>query len=781
MAWPLDIIVAMCGPRRYPQAQRNGQMMAQQKNLIGAAAAFAAVFALGAQAPAPAPTPAPAPDTPNLAGVRMMAPIPDSGSTGVSYSGRHHYGPHVLTDADHALFTQAFAAADHGDWGNARTLAAKGADKTARDLITWLYLLDENSGASFGEIDSFLRDHLSWPRRDTLYSRAEKAMADGMDANLVMTWFGSREPVSGFGNIKLGAALIKSGKRKEGIDRIRKGWIENSFAPNDEIAILTKYGEHFSAETQHERLQKLLWNDDRGGAERQMARVETRDQHIAEARIKLARGLGSPHAVVAKLSENIRDNPGILFDEARAYRRQGDEEHAGRTLMLASESKESREYPLAFWPERHIDARDALKDGEYKLAYNLVSNSQLSSGSEFADAEFLSGWIALRFMKNEKLARGHFEKLAAGVATPISRARAQYWLGRTEEALGNTAEAADHYHRAAQDAATFYGQLALARIEEHPVLHINESTPDTGAIRAAFAADDRSRAMRVLAEMGEDDLLRSFATRIMLETPDGPHIKLLADLMLELGNRALAVRAAKQASYNDAYLMMHLFPVIDVPKVEGLSNPPELALVHALARQESEFDPGAVSSAGALGLMQMMPGSARATASAHGLRYSLSDLTADPKYNMQLGQAHIADFLAEWGGSYVLAIASYNAGDNNVRKWIATNGDPRTASVDPVDWIELIPFGETRNYVMRVLENTGVYRNRIAGSDQKLRIIDDLYSPREVDVKVLHYTPRSEREAPRPSKHHASPKAKPKHKAHAAEHKPAKKHGKKKH
>ena len=748
--------------------------MALQKSLTGAAAAIAAVFALTVHAQAPAPIPTPAPATPNLSGVRMMAPIPDSGSSGVSYSGRHHYGPHVLSDADHAQFMQAFAAADHGDWGNARALAAQGKDKTARDLITWLYLVDETTGASFGEIDSFLRDHLSWPRRDTLYARAEKAMADGMDANSVLTWFGNREPASGFGDVKLGAALIKSGKRKEGIDRIRKGWIENSFAPNDEISILTKYGEHLNSESQSQRLQKLLWSDDRGGAERQMARVEPRDQHIAEARLKLARGLGSPHAVVAKLTESMRDDPGILFDEARAFRRQGDDDRAAETLFLASESKEARDYALAFWPERHIDARNALRDGKYKLAYNLVSNSELSSGSEFADAEFLSGWIALRFLKNEKLARGHFEKLAAGVATPISRARAQYWLGRTEEALGNTAEAADHYHRAAKDSATFYGQLALARIEDHPVLHVSESSPDTSAIRAVFNADDRTQAMRVLAEMGEDDLLRSFATRIMLETPDGPHIKLLADLMLDLGNRALAVRAAKQASYNDAYLMTHLFPVIDVPRVEGLSPSPELALVHALARQESEFDPGAVSSAGALGLMQMMPGSARATAATHGMRYSLSDLTADPKYNMQLGQAHIADFLAEWGGSYVLAIASYNAGDNNVRKWIVSYGDPRTANVDPVDWIEFIPFGETRNYVMRVLENTGVYRNRLAGSDQKLKIIDDLYSPREVDVKVLHYTPRAEGETPRRSPHHASPKAKPKHA-------PAKKHHKKKH
>lgn len=757
-------------------------MVARHSLIRAAAMSIATAFSFGALAQAPAQSPSPAPAaTPNLSGVRMMAPIPDSGSD-FSYTGRHHFGPRVLGDADHAAFMQAFASAERGDWGNARAYAAQGKDKTARDLITWQYLLDETSGASFDEIDSFLRAHPTWPRRDALFARAEKAMYDGMDGNSVVTWFGSREPVSGFGHVRLGEAMIKTGKRKEGIDRIRKGWIESAFAPNDEITVLTKHGEHFSSEVHKERLHKLLWSDDRGGAERQMARVQPREQHIAEARIKLARGTGSPSAVMAKLPESTRDDPGVLFDAARAYRRQGDSDKAGRTLMRASYSEESRKYALAFWPERHIDARDAIKSGEHTLAYNLVSNSQLKSGPEFVDAEFLSGWIALRFMKNEKRAREHFEKMAAVVGTPISKARAQYWIGRTEEAQGNTAGAAEHYRRAAEYPTAFYGQLALARIEDRPALHLKESTPDTGALRAAFNADDRTQAMRVLAEMGQDDLLRLFATRVMTDAPDGPHIKLLADLLLEVGSRALAVRAAKQASYGEAYLMTHLYPVADIPRVDGLSQHPEPALVLAVARQESEFDPQAVSSAGALGLMQLMPGSARAIASVHGMRYSLSDITTDTKYNMQLGQAHLADFIAEWGGSYVLAAASYNAGDGNVRKWIGTYGDPRSLNVDPVDWIELIPFGETRNYVQRVLENTSVYRNRLAGSDQKLGILADLYRPREVDVKVLHYTARTEHiTTPKPS-HHAKPKAKPKHKAKTGskKHKPAKKPAKKK-
>ncbi len=691
-------------------------------------------------------------------GVVMMAPIPDSHSETIS--GEHHFGPHVLSDADHAAFVPAFAATDHGDWDAARRLATQGKDNIARDIITWRYLLDETGGASFDEIDRFVREHPDWPRHDALLARAEKAMPESASADSVLTWFGSREPVSGFGDIRLGEALMKTGKRKDGTDRIRKGWSEHSYAPAEEIAILTKHGDLFSPEVHKQRLEYLLWNDDLASAERQMARVDARDERLAEARIKLSRGLGSAHATVEKLPESMRDDPGVLFDEARALRRQGDDNKAEALLIAASGSKAARDYADDWWSERHLEARQAIKDGRYRVAYNLVSENHLDSGSDYADAEFLSGWLALRFLKNEKLARGHFEALAAGVGTPISRARAQYWLGRTEEALDHKAKAWQHYHQAAQNPATFYGQLALARIDENPVLRLAGADPDTAALRARFDADDRTHAMRVLAEMGEDDWLRTFAAHLMLEAPDGPHMKLLAELMLKLGNPALSVRAAKQASYNGALMLSYSHPVIEIPRVPGLSPPPEPALVLGVTRQESEFDTDVVSRAGALGLMQIMPGGARETASAHGLRYNPPGLTSDPQYNMQIGQAQLADFLVKWGGSYILATAAYNAGDSNVRKWIAAFGDPRDAHTDPIDWIELIPFGETRNYVQRVLENTAVYRNRLAGNGQKLTILADLYRPRTPDSSPLRYEPPSsateEIPVPKPSPRRAA-------------------------
>lgn len=668
-----------------------------------------------------------------------------------------HFGPKVLSESDHTIFMRAFAAADQGDWAAARGQAAQGKDQTARDLVEWLYLLDDKSNASFEEIDRFLRAHPDWPRREAMLAGAERTMPESMGADAALTWYGGREPVSGEGEIRLGEALLQTGKYEQGIVRIRKGWSEHAFAPSDEAAILAKHGGHFAASIHNARLEWLLWNGDLGGAERQLARVSASERRLGETRIKLQRATPSPSALVAKLPKVQRADTGVLFDQARALRRLGENEKAARMLLRASRSKAARAHPQLWWGERHLLARELFKERKYKLAYELVAKAQLETGASSADAEFLAGWISLRFLKNAKAAFAHFQALAGQVGTPISRARGQYWLGRTEEARGAKAKAWQHYRLAAEYRATFYGQLALARIAEQPLLHIADAQPDSSALRANFEAQEQTRAMRVLASMGEFDPLRSFAAQVTERAHDAAQLKLVADFMLEIGAPALAIKAAKQASYNDTWMLAHTYPLIDISQISA-SDKIEPALVLAIIRQESEFDAFAKSTAGALGLMQLIPASAEATARAHGLDYTAGALIADPQYNMRVGQAHLADLLSEFNGSYVLAIASYNAGHNNVRKWIGIYGDPREKNVDPVDWLELIPFGETRNYVQRVLESIGIYRNRLTGGDQKLTILADLYRPRTPDAQQLNYQPPASSGAeiplPKPSPRH---------------------------
>jgi soluble lytic murein transglycosylase len=367
----------------------------------------------------------------------------------------------------------------------------------------------------------------------------------------------------------------------------------------------------------------------------------------------------------------------------------------------------------------------------------------MQAGSGFADAEFLAGWIALRFLHQPANALPHFEALAKAVSLPISKARAYYWLGRTEEELDRRVRAIADYREAALHRETFYGQLALARIDDNPILVLQPvSASNVRAEQAAFEADQRVAAIRLLADLNDREKMRLFAIRVANDTPQPGRLQMLAELMVSLGDPAMGVRVAKLASYNGVVLASNLAPTMTIPRFPGAGDAPEPALVLGLTRQESEFDPKAVSSAGARGLMQLMPATAKRAAQQNKMTYKLTDLTANPQYNMQLGMATISEYLEKWGGSYILGIASYNAGAGNVTRWVEANGDPRDPTVDPIDWIERIPFSETRNYVQRVLENLGVYHNRLGGNG-KLTILADLHRPNLPRVIALKDQPGS--------------------------------------
>jgi soluble lytic murein transglycosylase len=273
------------------------------------------------------------------------------------------------------------------------------------------------------------------------------------------------------------------------------------------------------------------------------------------------------------------------------------------------------------------------------------------------------------------------------------------------------------------------------------VLHLPDASVPPAIARAQIEDTETTRAIRVLADLGEEHLLRLFANAYVGPEPDAKSACRLAQLMVDLGYPEVAVRAAKQAGYGGVLLLNYSFPVANVPAYKGEGAAPETPLVLALIRQETEFDPNAVSGAGALGIMQVMPDTGRKMARIAGMAYDQHSLLYDTEYNMQLGMGELQHQLDNWGGSYILAIAAYNAGPSNVKRWIAQFGDPRTAGIDPVDWIESIPFGETRNYVQRVIENMQVYRNRLAGTEQPSRILADLYRPNPPQASVLKYVP----------------------------------------
>jgi peptidoglycan lytic transglycosylase len=634
-----------------------------------------------------------------------------------------------MTAQRHANMVAAFAAANKGDWMKARGFATLTGDPAFNALLQWRYLVESGMAAPFSEINSFLQAHPNWPRRDQMISTAERVMPAFIDPRLVIQWYAGRTPSTAQGKVRLGEAFLATGDRDKGAALIRKGWVEGNFSPADEAQIFQAHVDILGQADHRARLAQLLARNDTIGARRQMARVDADAQRIANARLTIKQSPALVNTVFASLPSALQNDAELRFDTARALRRRNQDEDAWK--MLADTPAGST--PLADaderWTERHIMTRDALKTGKYDLAYRLVSRHGMETGGNFADAEFLAGWIALRFLKKPEWALDHFRSLASGVNLPISKARAYYWLGRTYQDLGQTADAVTSYRKAAEARETFYGQLALARIQDQPTLVLKDTTwKPTRQDLSAFDSDERIAAIKLLADLNDRDRFRLFAVRIASDTPNAEHLELLAQLMNTLNDPAMAVRVGKIASYSGIVLPSRLAPTMPLPKYPGKGIEPDSALVLGLTRQESEFDPKAVSGAGARGLMQIMPASAKKVAAAHGVPYKLADLVAKPQYNMQLGMAAISDYLDHWGGSYVLAIASYNAGPGNVTRWIEANGDPRDPTVDPIDWIESIPFAETRNYVQRVLENVEIYRSRLSTS-KRLNILTDLYRP----------------------------------------------------
>jgi soluble lytic murein transglycosylase len=666
--------------------------------------------------------------------VVMMQPIAesDTGAPAESVFGGERRTPAVrnLTAADHDAFDRAAAAALRGNWAEARSSAVQARDPVVPRLVEWAYVSQKNSGVAFSEIAQFLKDVPDWPGRDRILARAEEAMRPGMDSQTVIAWFADRTPQTGIGKVRLGEALIAAGSLARGRELVLGAFIGSSLEPDQENYLIAQHGNELTEDDWRQRLERLFARNELSVVRRDMPRLPSALQRFAEARLDLRTNATLGEQEIAALPPSLRNDPGILCDELAALRQRNDVAALPGLLDRIPAAEVAGWSPTHWWSEISLDARAALKAGFSHEAYRFAAAAALPRDSnEYPDAQFLAGWIALRRLGEPSVALTHFENLLPVSTRPISKARAHYWLGRAYEAAGDSTSATREYRAAAAYPAMFYGQLALVRIERDPVVQLVITQADADSVRAIYDREEMTAAIRALADLGLETALREFAMRDVELYPAAGHVKCLAQDLVRMGYREVAVRVAKQASYNGVFLPEYSHPIIAVPRYTGPGVAPELPLVLAIIRQETEFDPDAVSGAGARGIMQVMPDTARRLARISGVEYRFPDLTGNPQYAMELGMAELSGDIAEWNGSYVLAAAAYNAGRGNARKWLADIGDPRNPLVDPVDWIEQIPFYETRNYVQRVLENTEVYRNRLAGRDQPLEIMRDLYRP----------------------------------------------------
>ena len=559
-------------------------------------------------------------------------------------------------------------------------------------------------------------------------------MDPNMPPDQVIAWFAGKNPNSSIGRIRLGEALVTGGDQTSGAREINRGWAEGSFEPDIEQAILARDASYLKPESERQRLDNLIWRGEISAARRQVARVDAAAQEISNARIALFSS-GWPNARAAVEKVQASTDPNLLFDWSRNLRLADKNAQAHAVLLRIEPASLIRQHAAAWWREVSIQTRDALAENEPRQALEIVRHAGFTaSGEQHTDQQFLAGFIALRFLTDPATALAHFQKLEASTSRPLSRSRAFYWEGRCYEAQGNKPEALQRYKLAAAYSETFYGQIALAHIDAAPTLRLNETSVEAAA-PATVENDALMPAASILAELGQTASLRLFIDRIAEGHPAPAQIKRLMMMLKDWGYPEIALRLAKGLSYGGTYLPDYAHPVIPLPDYPGPGTAPEPALVLGLIRQETEFDPWAVSGAGAQGLMQMMPASARLAARQANLPYRPQALLSDTNYNMQLGMTEYRGHLDRYGGSLVLAAASYNAGPNNVKKWLALYGDPRSG--DPIDWIEQIPFGETRNYVQRVLENVQVYRARLAGREAPLKILEDLYAPNAPAMPVL--------------------------------------------
>jgi len=636
-----------------------------------------------------------------------------------------------LSKADTSALLDAFAEADRKNWPEAMRHAARIKDKAAAKFVLWYRLVTKDSGATLAEIVAFKEQNPSWPRMALLSLRAEEALLSyPMGNEDIISWFKDNPPQTGEGRIRYGKALIATGHPREGTIWVRHAWAENDFSRTRQREILANYGNLIDDAANRARLDRLLWDQRTEDARATAELIGENAKALADARIRLmTRSKGAPEAV-ARVQGSMRNDAGLLFDRIRYERKTGNDDATVPLILTAPSQPHQTVDPDAWWIERKIAARVALANGQFKEAYEIVSKHGLKSGSDFADAEFLAGWIALQYLNKPDEALAHFLKLKDAVSTPISTARADYWAGRAASAKADKKTAERYYRMASKYPTTFYGQLgsgALAHLTGTVAhLHLPSDPKPTKIQIAAFKKLELVHVVHFLHDLRRDDQSWTFMLHLADTLEEPQQLVQLADLASSFNDKKLSLRIAKTASQRNIILPQRAYPVAAMPKFTPRGPSVEKALIFGLSRQESEFDPAAMSPVGARGLMQLMPATAKVVAHQIDVPYSRNRLTNDPAYNAMLGTAHLGDLIEDYDGSYILSIAAYNAGKNRVGSWKEDLGDPRSPAVDPIDWIESIPFSETRNYVQRVMENLEVYRTRLSTQAQKIRITDDI-------------------------------------------------------
>ena len=617
---------------------------------------------------------------------------------------------------------QALALAAERKYEDARSMAKRSGIKTAVKAVEWLYIRRNPKDSGYDRLMAFVRANPHWPYVQHIEARAEALLlADRMPLDKIAEHYTHRKTVSPEGWLARARYLLAKGKARQAHKRLMKAWLNPKMGSSSEAYAVKKFSKLLTRRDHEARLWRLIMAQKGRHAERVARRISS--GHVKAAQV--ARALIAKKNVVAtykKLPKSLRNKTAMKYVLARYYRKKDKLKTATAMLLALPKSHSKQIDPEQWWIEKRLVARQSLRPSNYKQwrdLYKLVSSHGFSEGKHFLEGEFLSGWIALRKLNQPPIARSHFQRMASKAETRTDSSRANYWIARAELELGNPAAADKAFRQAAASPTLYYGQLAREALGHgHMPIEIRK-TPVTSAARKAVKKDELVEAFRLYSQAGVDSQAAAFLKPMAARFKTAPELSAVAAVVKAVGGTAMSVRFAKYAGANGIDIDDWAYPRGALPSWKNIGPPVEPALVYGLSRQESEFHPHAQSHAGARGLMQIMPGTGKLIARQYKIRsHSTKRLTSDPTYNVTLGAAHLGDLVKSFRGSYILTLVGYNAGPGRAIQWIERFGDPRHSTVDAIDWVETIPFTETRKYVQKVLQNVHVYRSRLG--DKKL-------------------------------------------------------------
>jgi soluble lytic murein transglycosylase len=616
-----------------------------------------------------------------------------------------------------AMIKTAVALARRGELTQANQVKESLSDPIARNVVEWAILRSKE--VEFQRYVAFISDNPGWPTR-LLRRRAEAALwKERLDPQTVRGYFGKEQPLTAQGKFALARALLLEGDRAAAQNLVRESWRYDNFSGDLEAQVLDVFRDLITEADYKARMDMRLYAEDVEGAMRSANRAGGNAPVIAKARVAVIKKAADAKAQLDGVPAEARGDVGYIFSRIQWLRR---EEKATEAAELMLSVPNDPTQPLdgdQWWIERRFISRALLDLGDAKTAYRVASATPVPNRENYrAEQQFTSGWIALRFLDDASTALAHFAKVGQGTRNPIALARASYWQGRAAEALGKPTDARAHYESAAGYSTAYYGQLARARLGRKDL--VIRPPPDP-----AQAQLDIVRAIEILYAIGERDLVAGGLAELGERSADLATLAAIGEFAARQKDARVMVLLARAALERGLPFEQFAFPTDAVPEYRAIGPGVEPGIVYAIARQESGFNPRAISSAGAVGLMQMTPATARSVAAKFHTAYDEKRLRDDETYNAQLGAAELGDLIKYYRGSYVLAFAGYNAGRGRVNEWIVKYGDPRDPKVDPIDWVERIPLSETRNYVQRVLENLQIYRMRL-GRGSKLSIEADL-------------------------------------------------------